>query len=62
MQWGPVTNSYNAFTCDVACKNAVHSCPVLICEAYTAPAGDDTKPAGQQKVVVEAVEIPKALK
>ena len=52
LQWGPVTNNYNSFTCLVACKNKVQSCPVLICEAYTA-GDDDTKPAGQQKVVAD---------
>ena len=72
MQWGPVTNGYNSFTCLVQCKNAVQSCPVLICEAYTA--GDVELASQQKKVVVdeaaedapekvmETVKITKALK
>lgn len=34
LQWGPVVNSYSTFTCNVQCKNAVSSCPFIMCEVY----------------------------
>ena len=55
MQWGPISNNYNSFTCNVQCKNSVQSCPFILCEYYH-NFDPDSLPALQTKGAVNAVE------
>mmetsp|Transcript_39286 Transcript_39286/g.54873 ORF Transcript_39286/g.54873 Transcript_39286/m.54873 type:complete len:133 (-) Transcript_39286:7-405(-) len=49
-QWGPVTNAYSTFTCNVHCRNTVSSCPFILCEIYKT--GTETNQTAQAKVEV----------
>jgi len=46
MKWGPVTNNYATFNCNVSCLNSVQSCPVVVCDFYSQ---EDTKDNPQRK-------------
>mmetsp|Transcript_484 Transcript_484/g.1568 ORF Transcript_484/g.1568 Transcript_484/m.1568 type:complete len:145 (+) Transcript_484:49-483(+) len=47
-QWGPVTNTYQTFDCQVTCKNSVQSCPFIMCEIYHTDDGVNATTATQR--------------